>query len=324
LIRGTLMVASMLVLLGLAWIAAEWAQLNFVPSPTPVQIPVDAFVQHPGYELMASNAIAAFAAMPASRRRTLGDNLRAGLGNIDEELARLSASRLTILCIGEQHMASTRRFLAEVVVPRMALDVLLLETSSDELLGIMDGIDAGLAEVPLLGEDIAAIVRSARSANPAIIVAGIDESASQKAQRIYRKRGSRDISIARNLRSQIRRGKRQAVLFGALHCADQPDWMYRRVRLGERRVNREEIRNVNVIGEHQDGPLEAFLSFIHAVGVERRNFMIADTSALDRLIFTWFPALTRSFLRFEAVVVFQEHSHAHSRATPASLEQASP
>ena len=31
--------------------------------------------------------------------------------------------------------------------------------------------------------------------------------------------------------------------------------MYRRVRLGEHRVKREEIRNV--IGEHQDGPVEA-------------------------------------------------------------------
>jgi hypothetical protein len=110
------------------------------------------------------------------------------------------------------------------------------------------------------------------------------------------------------------------VLFGALHCADQPNWMYRRIRLGERRVNREEIRNVNVIGEHQDGTLEAFLDFIDAIGVQRRNFMIADTSALDRLIFTLFPTLTNTFLRFDAIIVFQEHPHAHSRATLGSLE----
>ena len=161
-IRGTLIVASVLVLLGLGWTAAEWARLNFVPSPTPIDVPVDAFVQHPGYEAMATKAIEAFAAMPASRRRTLVENLRGNLGNLDEELTRLSASRLTILCIGEWHMASTRRFLAEVVVPTLALDVLLLETSSDQLPEIMSRIDAGLTEVPLLDEDIAAIVRSAQ------------------------------------------------------------------------------------------------------------------------------------------------------------------
>ena len=315
-IRGTLIVASVLALSALVWVAAEWAWLHYVPAPTPIEVPVDAFVQHVGYEVMAARAIEAFAAMPASRRREVAENLRANISNLDEELAQLSESRLTILCIGERHMAATRRFVARTMLPALAIDVLLLEIPGDRLPEVMDRIDASLAEVPLLGEDIAAIVRSAQSTNPAIIIAGIDESASQKAQRIHRKSGSRDISIARNLRSHLRRNKRHAVLFGALHCADQANWMYRRIRLGERRVNREEIRNVNVIGEHQDGTLEAFVAFLHAVGVERRNFMIADTGALDRLIFTWFPALTNSFLRFDAVIVFQEHTHTHVSGSP--------
>lgn len=312
-IRDTLIVASVLVSLGLAWIAAEWAWMNYVPAPSPIEVPVDAFVQHAGYEAMADHAIAAFAAMPASRQRDLVENLRGNIGNLDEELTRLGESRLVVLCVGERHMASTRRFLADTVFPKLAIDVLLLETPSDELPEMLRQIDTGAAEVPLLGEDIAALVRSVRNSNSAIVIVGIDESASQKAQRYHLKRGSRDISIAGNLRSHIRRNKRHAVLFGALHCADQPNWMYRRVRLSERRVSREEIRNVNVIGEHQDGTLEAFMVFAHAVGVARRDFMIADTSALDRLIFAWFPALTNSFLRFDAVIVFREHAHTHIR-----------
>ncbi len=319
-VRTTLIVASVLILLGLAWSAAQWARLNFVPSPTPIEIPADAFVQHAGYGELATKAIEAFDAMPASRRRALVENLRANLGDLHEELTRLNASRFTILCIGERHMATTRRFLAEVVLPALTIDVLLLEAPGDALPEIMSRIDAGLAEVDLLDADIAAIVRSVRGTNPAIVIAGIDETATQKAQRVHRKRGSRDISITGNLRSHVRRSKRHAVLFGALHCADQPNWMYRRVRLGEHRVKRAEIRNINVIGEHQDGPLEALLVFIHAIGIERRSFLIADTGALDRLIYAWFPALTRSFLRFEAVIVFQEHAHTHSRATPGSLE----
>lgn len=312
-IRGTLIVASVLVLLGLVWIAADWARLNFVPSPTPIQVPVDAFVQHAGYESLATRAAEAFEAMPASRRRAFVENLESNLGDLGAELARLDASRLSILCIGERHMGTTRRFLAQAVFPALAVDVLLLEVPDDALPLMLHRIDAGEAEVPLLGEDIAAIVRSARRARPAIVIAGIDESESQKAQRVHRGRGSRDISIAGNLRSHLRRTKRHAVLFGALHCADQPNWMYRRIQLGERRVNREEIRNVNVIGEHQDGTLEAFLAFIHAIGIERRQFMVTDVGALDRLVFTWFPGLTRSFQRFDSVIVFREHEHDHSR-----------
>jgi len=320
LIRGTLIVASVVALLGLAWIAAEWARMNFVPSPSPPEVPADAFVQHPGYESMAANAIGAFTEMPASRRETLIGNLRANLGDLNEELTRLDAARWAILCIGESHLAATRTFLAGTMLPTMALDVLLLEVSSDEFPEIKRQIDAGLAEVPLLGVDIAAIVRTALRTNPAVVVAGIDEDTSQKAQRVHRKQGSRDLSIARNLRSQFRRGKRHAVLFGALHCADQPNWLYRRIVTAESRVSREEIRNINVIGEHEDGNVEAFLTFIDAVGIERRQFMVADTGALDGLVYSWFPALTRSFLRFDSVIVFQEHAHTHSRHTPGSLE----
>jgi hypothetical protein len=320
LIRGTLIVASVVALLGLAWIAAEWARMNFVPSPSPPEVPADAFVQHPGYEWITTNAIEAFAALPAGRREALLHNLRAHLGSLDEELARLDAAQWSILCIGESHLPTTRAFLATTLLPAIALDVLLLEISGGELPEIMRQVHAGAAEVPLLGVDIAAIVRSAERANPEIVIAGIDESPSQKAQRIYRKRGSRDLAITGNLRSQIRRGKRHAVLFGALHCADQPNWMYRRILLGEGRISRAEIRNVNIIGEHQDANVEAFLAFIHAIGIERRNFMIANTGTLDHLIFNWFPALTRNFLRFDSVIVFQEHAHAHSRHTPVSLE----
>lgn len=310
-IRGTLILAAVTVIVGLAWVAAEWAQLNYVPAPKPIEVPVDAFIQHPGYEAMAAGAIEAFEAMPDSRRRALVENLDSQLGDLDQELARLAASRLTILCIGERHMATTRRFLAEHMIPMLGLDVLLLEASSDELADIMRHIDTAEPRALLLGEDIAAIIRSARATNPEIVIAGIDESRSQKAQRDHTRQGSRDISIAGNLRSQVRRDKRHGVVFGALHCADQPNWMYRRIYLGEHRVDREEIRNINVIGEHQDGTVEALLEFLDAIGVPRRSFMLTDTRGLDRLIFTWFPALTRSFLRFDSVIVFQEHGHRH-------------
>ena len=313
-IRATLTAAAVAAVVGLVWLAVEWARSHFVPSPTPVEAPVDAFVRHAGYEELVTRALAAFHAMPPSRRETLVDNLRRHLGDLDAELARLHDSSLRILCIGERHLDTTRRFLAEAVFPALAVDVLLLAVSDDAWPAMMARIDAGDKKVPLLGADIANLVRAARKARPGLVVAGIDESASQKSQRIHRRQGSRDISIAGNLRSQLRRDKRHAVLFGALHCADQPNWLYRRVQLGEHRVAREAIRNVNVIGEHQDGTLEAFLAFLHGIGIERRQFMITDVGTLDRLIFTWFPGLTRSFQRFDSVIIFREHGHDHSRA----------
>ena len=287
-----------------------------MPSPQPIEPRADAFVLHVGYEPLASNAIDAFASLPERRRQRVYENLRTNLGSIDEGLAELASTHVAILCIGEHHAGSTRRFVADSLLPALAVDVLLLEAPSDRMQLMLEEIDAGVPEVLLLGEDIAAVVRSARRANPSVIVAGIDESDAQKAQRIHRGEGSRDRAITANLRSHLGRRKRHAVLFGALHCADQPNWMYRRVILGERRIARENIRNVNVIGEHQEGSIEAFLEFIHVIGLERRNFMLTTTHALDPFIYSWFPALTRSFLRFDSVIVFAEHTHAHSPGTP--------
>jgi len=319
-VRTFLIVALVLGLAGLAWIAAEWAQRNFVPSPKPIQPPADAFIQHSGYESLASQAIDAFAALPASRRRELLANLHDNLGNLHSGLTRLAATPLTILCIGERHAQTTRAFVAAQLIPALSVDVLLLEAPDDEMTAILEALDTGLPQVMLLGEDIAAIIRSARRANPEVVVAGIDESDAQKSQRLHRGEGSRDRAITSNLRSHLRKSKRHAVLFGALHCADQPNWLYRRLLLGEHRVPREKIRNINVIGEHQEGTIEAFLEFAHVIGVPRRNFMLADTHALDPLVYSWFPGLTRSFLRFDSIIVFQEHEHAHSPGTRGPLE----
>lgn len=318
--RVILILVLVLSLAGLAWIAAEWAQRNFVPSPKPIVPPENAFIQHPGYESLATRAVDDFADLPEPRRRQLLDNLRANLGELDAGIAGLASKPFTILCLGERHAATTRRFVATALIPTLAVDVLLLEAPDEEMSTILDRVDAGLPQVPLLGEDIAAVIRAARRANPNVVVAGIDESVAQKSQRVHRGKGSRDRAITSNLRSHLRKRKRHAVLFGALHCADQPNWLYRRIILGEHRVTRKRIRNVNLIGEHQDGTLEAFLEFIRVIGVARRNFMLTDTRALDPLIYSWFPGLTRSFLRFDSVIVFQEHSHAHFPSTHGRLD----
>ena len=318
--RTFLIVTLVLSLGGLAWFAAEWARLNFVPSPRPIEPPADAFVQHIGYEGLVARAVEALEALPESARHTLIENLREHLGDLQSGLAAIASRRSTLLCIGERHLGTTRTFVAETMMPALAIDVLLLEAPEDEMTRILDQVGAGMVEVPLLGEDIAAVVRAARRANSDVVVAGIDESDAQKSQRIHRREGSRDASITSNLRSHLRASKRHAVLFGALHCADQPNWLYRRVILGEHRVSRDHIHNVNVIGEHQDGTIEAFLEFIHLAGVPRRNFVLGDTRALDPLVYAWFPGLTRSFLRFDSVVVFQEHAHVHSPGTRAPLE----
>jgi hypothetical protein len=234
------------------------------------------------------------------------ENLGNALGSVDSGLALIADAEPNFLCVGEYHSSSTRRFLAEQIFTALPVDVLYLEIADDDLPGLVTRIDAGVDPVPLLGADIAAIVRAVRKSNPRVIISGIDESDAQQGEREVRKGGSRDQSITTNFRSRFRRGKRHAALFGSLHCTEQPNWMYVRIRDAETRMESGQTWNLNVIGAHQDGAVEAFLVFLSEIGLPRDAFMIADTSALDPLVYRWFPTLTRSFGRFRSAIVFPE------------------
>ena len=55
--------------------------------------------------------------------------------------------------------------------------------------------------------------------------------------------------------------------------------------------------NVKVLGEHQNGPLEAFVYFLDEIGIEKKSFVIPDTSALHPYIYDFFSRLTDKLLK---------------------------
>jgi hypothetical protein len=64
--------------------------------------------------------------------------------------------------------------------------------------------------------------------------------------------------------------------------------------------------NVQVLGEHQNGPLEAFVYFLDEIGIEKRNFVIPDTSALHPHIYELFQLLKRQILeKYCSLIVFR-------------------
>lgn len=304
--RAALIAVTAALVLALAAIAGRWALENFVPSPRPIEIPADAPVRHPGYEALARRALRRFGALPAEERHGIRSNLRASLLPLDDWLASLARRRLELLCIGEHHEETTRRFLAERLFPRLPVDVLMLEATERELGRILEAMRAGTGRVALLGADVSGVIGAARRRNPSLAIAAIEEDESQRERRVARGRGSRDQSIVANLRSHLRRGKRHAVLFGALHCTDQPGWLFARIEATERRIRPGATLSVNVLGNHQDGTLEAFLVFLSEIGVEREQFAVPAPRALHPAVYEWFPALTRSFGRYGAAVVFDE------------------
>ena len=274
------------------------------PGP-PTETPRTERIQHPIFHQLAVDALQSFSRLSKFDRDAVIENLEASLISMEQWLTHLRQSDYQVLCLGEFHEESTRRFLADEFFAKFSIDVLLLEATPTELMRISKLVNAGRAYFPLLDADITKILRTVRSRNPDIRIYGIEETDKQHKDRQGHE-WSRDQSIARNFWNRFQPGTRHAILIGALHCTNRPDWLFEYLRDQAPPPLAERMLNVQVLGEHQDGPLEAFVFFLDEIGVERKHFVIPDTSALHPFTRELFQLLYQQVLgRFRALVVFR-------------------
>lgn len=243
--------------------------------------------------------------LPPAEQHRIVDSMQDALQPPATWLRNLARADYRILCLGEHHEPSTRRFLAESFFNRYPVDVLLLEATPAELVLIEQWLEDGRRYVPLLDADIGAILRAVRKRNPDVLVRGIEESRAQVNSRKERE-GSRDRTLARNFWQSWQAGRRNVILYGALHCADESTWLYRHLR--EQMPAREDVpmRNVRVLGTHQHAPTRAFVIFLDALGMGREDFVLADTGTVSRPIRRWFGVFDQHILqRYESLVVYR-------------------
>lgn len=294
-------------------LVAGWIQENYVSRPSP-ESPTGPF-HNPGYRQKAEHAVSHFSTLSASEQAALLRNLEQNIVSVERWLDSVHETGFSVLCVGENHEDTTRQFLARTLFSELEIDVLFLEVTSHQLGIITQELISELElswekeQILLLGADIAGIIRAARVRNPNLEVIGIEEA---KRQRIARQRGdepgTRDESIYNNFWRQYRYGRRHVVLFGALHCTNRPQWLYGRIRrLGPRRMA-DEMINVRILEEHQDGRVEAFIYFLGKIGIHRDDFVVVDSTKLHPLIYDWFKDLGVTFRDFTVLMVFGNRS----------------
>jgi len=134
---------------------------------------------------------------------------------------------------------------------------------------------------------------------------GIEETDEQEKEQ-YVHSGSRDKSIARNFLKSYQPGMSHIVLFGAFHCANEPHWLFQNLKSQAPLSLKNRMLNAWVLEEHQTGPLEAFLSFLDEIGIEKKNFVIPDTSGLHPRIYELFQGLSHQiFEKVCTLIVFR-------------------
>lgn len=285
-------------------IAYGWVKSEFID--TIPDVPNTDPIQHPNYHHIGVRAAEQYAGLDHEQQAAVRANLDANLRTPDQWVDLLDETHHELVCIGEDHRDSTREFLARAVFDRLRVDVFLLEATSDGLAAIKRRVADGKTYVPMLEADISAVVHAVRRRNPGVVIAGIEETATQRRQRKDMDNARvRDDSIARNLWLHFVPGQRNVILFGALHCTERPNWLISAVR-ATAPVSLGKMLNVRVVGEHQEGPLEAFVFFLDEIGLARGDFVIQNADRLHPLVYRWFPLLNQQMLaQYKSVIVFR-------------------
>ncbi len=258
-------------------------------------------VQHPVYHPTALRAIDRFRALSPSKQSEIRENLQQQVRPLAEWFPPLRRSETRVICLGENHDEYTRAFLAESIIPNLDMELLFLETTAARLKDIMALVDSGEPHVRLLNANIAPLIRAAQAANPALAIHGIEETQQTRAARQANGGGSREHSIATNLWQHFEPGRRHLLLYGALHCADHADWLYEKLRA---RLPNGQLLGVRVLGEHQDGPMEAFIYFLDEIGLAPGDFVMTQAGATHPSVKAWFGFLNQATLtKFQTVIV---------------------
>jgi hypothetical protein len=262
-------------------------------------------IQHQFHHQRALEALQIFRQLPKPEKTSIKEDLESNLISMKQWLTYLRQSDYQILCLGELHKEATRRFLSQEFFPDLSLDVLLLEATPSELKRLIERMEAGWDYFPLLDADALNILRAVRGRNPESKIYGIEET-DQQAMNDHGSSNPRDQTIARNFWDKFEPGSRHIILFGALHCANESNWLFHNLCNQATPALKDEMLNVRILGEHQNGPVEAFVYFMDEIGVEKRHFVIPDTRSLPGCIYEWFPLLDSQILgKYRSLIVFR-------------------
>ncbi len=115
-----------------------------------------------------------------------------------------------------------------------------------------------------------------------------------------------DHHIATNFWNGYQPEKSNVILFGALHCSNESNWLFQNILNQAPSQIKNRMLNVAVLGEHQHGPLEAFVFFLDEIGFRKKHFVISDTRLLHPRIYEAFELLKAQILdKYRSVIVFR-------------------
>ena len=231
---------------------------------------------------------------------------------LDDWIEQINRAQIDFLCVGEIHRSEYRQFLADTLLARLPVDVLMLEADADRAAEIVAAVNGGAPTVNLLGVDIASVVRAVQTQNPAVQILGVDETPEQSSWRNLeqvesdRRRLSRDGFIAQNIRQQLSQGQRTVALFGVNHCA------YSDLGLGNSRPffrhlvdavgDRSTMHSLYLVASSASANLLALT--LQQIGLGDELLVIPDARAIQETVYNYRWDLKAFWDNYDALMYF--------------------
>ena len=283
----------------------DWVRTRFGPTPEELTAAKRARVVEPSP--IAVHAVHQYLRLSVEERNELAASLDAALIPVSAWVEQLGEKTFEVICLGEDHESSTREFLAREFFAKVFVDVLLLEATVDGLERIEAAVASGDARVPLLEADIAEILRALA---PGTRHRGGGHRGDGTPARCPPGSGAGPAFATNpspaNFWERFRPGRRHVVLIGALHCNDERNWMFARLRREAPPRTVAEMLSVRILGQHQYQTVSDFVHFLDRIGFPRRSFVIGDPQHLHPRLDEWFRLLAYTMRRYRVVIVFRE------------------
>lgn len=298
-----------LLLAALAGIGGHWAVNHYRERPRPPVFQDDPRLRFHSGAFLAREAVSHFRALPPNEQRVLKADLRAALSDL-ESWSRGLPARAGLVCLGERHDDTVRRFLALQVLPRLDYRVLMLETGEDGL-GALRQTLARDGRAMLLGARIDQVMRAvSRSGVPARLVA-IDENEGERRRRTRRRPGDdsvpgREETLTRKSLQHWQPGERAVILMGALHCRNTPGWLFHRLAQARPADRDDAMLAAVVLARSQETGARLLYYVLEEMGIHREVLVVPDVSRFPREVLSWLPQVADAFAGYRSVLLFDD------------------
>jgi len=297
--KGIILGPAIFVITIQLWQWHQFKPLNSAPLPVNTQR-----IQHPNYHAIATQALAQFKALDEAEQQRVIANLQQIILPFGQWLAALDHTDYRLLCIGESHRDTTRDFLASEFFTQYQFDTLHLELTPNKYAEIEEALNSESDYFPLLNADALQLLRSIKLKNPHIKIHAIEANQEQRANPRL-KHHSREALITANFWRNFTRGTRHIVLMGAIHCSNSNPWFYAKVKPRIVTDDQQHTLNLRVLGEHEEGPVEAFVYFLDELGFSG-HLAITNTQGFAAVIGQWFPLTEQvTFKPFTTVLIYR-------------------